>query len=272
MSLHAAGTRMHAPQHQHDPTLSDVSLGTTIIAVSYAGGVVLGADSRTSTGSYVANRAQDKITPLTDRAYLCRSGSASDTQAIAAYVQHYLSSMQAERAGARPSVRAAANLCMQMAYGNKNALQAGLIVAGYDEDDDEEAQAAPAGAAAAGGAAAGKGKGKGQGSVYAIPLGGTLLRVPYAIGGSGSAYITGFCDKRFREGMTEHEAKAFVVAALAHAIARDASSGGCIRTVVIDGGGARRDFVPGDKVPVTYGEMAPPPFAAAAAPRRPLAT
>jgi hypothetical protein len=29
------------------------------------------------------------------------------------------------------------------------------------------------------------------GSVYAIPLGGTLLKVPYTIGGSGSAYITG---------------------------------------------------------------------------------
>lgn len=29
-----------------------------------AGGVVLGADSRTSSGSYVANRVQDKITPL----------------------------------------------------------------------------------------------------------------------------------------------------------------------------------------------------------------
>lgn len=31
------------------------------------GGVILGADSRTSTGSYVANRASDKITQLTDK-------------------------------------------------------------------------------------------------------------------------------------------------------------------------------------------------------------
>jgi 20S proteasome subunit beta 1 len=252
MSLHAAGTRLSPSAGAFDPTLSDVSLGTTIVAVSFAGGVILGADSRTSTGSYVANRAQDKITPLTDRVYLCRSGSASDTQAIAAYVQHYLSSMQAERAGRKtatktdgdggtkasaaeaPSVRAAANLCMQMAYGNKNALQAGLIVAGYDADVQD-------------------------GSVYAIPLGGTLLKVPYAIGGSGSAYITGFCDKRYREGMSEQEAKAFVVAALGHAIARDASSGGCIRTVTIDKSGARRDFIAGDKVPVAFGEMAAPP-------------
>jgi 20S proteasome subunit beta 1 len=247
---HAAGTRVPIAGSAFDPTLSDVSLGTTIIAVSYNGGVILGADSRTSTGSYVANRAQDKITPLTDRVYLCRSGSASDTQAIAAYVQHYLSSMQAERAGRSlkpgapgsaeaPSVLAAANLCMQMAYGNKNALQAGLIVAGFDHDLQ-------------------------TGSVYAIPLGGTLLRVPYAIGGSGSAYITGFCDKRFREGMSEQEAKAFVVAALGHAIARDSSSGGCIRTVTVDAKGARRDFIAGDKVPTAFGELPAPPRPGAA--------
>lgn len=38
-----------------------VSMGTTIMAVTYKGGVILGADSRTSTGSYVANRASDKV-------------------------------------------------------------------------------------------------------------------------------------------------------------------------------------------------------------------
>ncbi|KAL5706669.1 proteasome endopeptidase complex [Ranunculus cassubicifolius] len=51
------------------------SMGTTIIGVTYDGGVVLGADSRTSTGMYVANRASDKITELTDNVYVCRSGS-----------------------------------------------------------------------------------------------------------------------------------------------------------------------------------------------------
>ena len=56
--------------------------GTTIVAVSYAGGVVLGADSRVSTGTYISNRASDKITPLCDNVYLLRSGSAADTQAV----------------------------------------------------------------------------------------------------------------------------------------------------------------------------------------------
>ena len=41
------------------------------MAASYGeglgGGVVLGADTRTSSGNYIANRATDKITQLTDK-------------------------------------------------------------------------------------------------------------------------------------------------------------------------------------------------------------
>lgn len=70
--------------------LKPVQTGTTIMAVSFDGGVVLGADSRTSTGSYVANKAADKITQLTKNVYICRSGSAAHTQAIADYVRHML--------------------------------------------------------------------------------------------------------------------------------------------------------------------------------------
>ena len=43
------------------------TLQTTIVAASFNGGVVLGADSRTSNGNYVANRVTDKLTQLTDR-------------------------------------------------------------------------------------------------------------------------------------------------------------------------------------------------------------
>jgi Proteasome subunit len=100
--------------------------GTTIVAVAYSGGVVLGADTRVTTGArthtaepcfrvglqrgrhprtcsralvlpralttswgccllagtYISNRTSDKIAALADHVYLCRSGSAADTQAV----------------------------------------------------------------------------------------------------------------------------------------------------------------------------------------------
>ena len=46
---------------------------------------MLGCDSRVSTGVYVSNRASDKVTALSDFAWLLRSGSAADTQAVADY-------------------------------------------------------------------------------------------------------------------------------------------------------------------------------------------
>ena len=60
------------------------------MAVRYNEGVIIGADSRTSSGAYVANRVTDKLTEISDKIYCCRSGSAADTQAIADAVVHAL--------------------------------------------------------------------------------------------------------------------------------------------------------------------------------------
>lgn len=68
----------------------EVSSGTTIMAVAFDGGVILGADSRVSTGSYVANRVSDKIAQLSEHIYCCRSGSAADTQWLTDVVKHLL--------------------------------------------------------------------------------------------------------------------------------------------------------------------------------------
>ena len=149
--------------------------------------------------------------------FVCRSGSAADTQNISAYVAHYL--RQHEMDVGEPDVATAANIAMQIVYGNKarsriactvcrrlhvllslisavvervllsgqcrpafalqtpsvectsangsqardvndcyvqNNLSAGMIVAGHDARDG--------------------------GSVYALPLGGTLVKVPFSIG------------------------------------------------------------------------------------------
>lgn len=141
---------MDVPACSGSEMMQKVALGTTIIAVSYNGGVVVGADTRTSTGSYIANRVTDKLTPLADNIYMCRSGSAADTQAIASYVQFYIAQHQAT-IEQEVEVKTAANLVAQMAYSNKNMLEAGMIIGGYD---------ARAGA-----------------SVYSVPLGGTLMKV-----------------------------------------------------------------------------------------------
>ena len=46
--------------------------------------------------------------------------------------------------------------------------------------------------------------------MYNIPLGGGLFRQPWAIGGSGSTYIYGYCDATFEEGWGEERTVKFV--------------------------------------------------------------
>lgn len=91
---------------------------------------------------------------------------------------------------------------------------AGIIIAGYDK--------------------------KHGGQVYSIPLGGSLHKQAYAIGGSGSTYIYGYCDANWRENMSEEEGIGFVKEALKEAIKWDGSSGGVIRLVVLTAKGAVR--------------------------------
>lgn len=85
--------------------------------------------------------------------------------------------------------------------------------------------------------------------VFCIPLGGALVQQPFAIGGSGSTYIYGYCDANYKEGMTKAECQAFVKNALALAMARDGSSGGVIRLVTVDKDGTDREFFAGEKLP-----------------------
>ncbi|KAG6833723.1 Proteasome subunit beta type-6 [Tephrocybe sp. NHM501043] len=200
----------------------EVNLGTSIMAVQFEGGVVIGADSRTTTGSYIANRVTDKLTHVHDRIYCCRSGSAADTQAVADVVHQGLQ-MYSQTAGEAPSVLHAASLFQKVCYENKDALSAGIIVAGWDKEVGP--------------------------SVYNIPLGGGLFRQPWAIGGSGSTYVYGYCDATYREGWGRDETVNFVRNTLALAMSRDGSSGGVIRMCVITEDKVERLFVPGNELP-----------------------
>ncbi|XP_061422136.1 proteasome subunit beta type-6-like [Lethenteron reissneri] len=210
-----------------DWTSAEVLTGTTIMAVEFADGVVFGADSRTTSGSYVANRVTDKLTPVHDRIFCCRSGSAADTQAIADVVNYQLGfhSIEMEE---MPLVHTAANLFKDYCYRYREELMAGIIVAGWD-------------------------KRKG-GQVYTVPLGGMLVRQPFSVGGSGSTYIYGFVDSNYKTGMTKEECMEFTAKALSLAMSRDGSSGGVIRMAAITAGGVERRVLTGKDIPTFYEE------------------
>ena len=79
----------------------------------------------------------------------------------------------------QPPTAVAANLFQELIYQNKDRLTAGIIVAGWDKFHG--------------------------GRVFNVPLGGGVFEQPWAIGGSGSAYIYGYCDSTWREGWNQEQ-------------------------------------------------------------------
>ncbi|GAB4822237.1 hypothetical protein N2152v2_009283 [Parachlorella kessleri] len=205
--------------------------GTTIVACTYDGGVVLGADSRVSTGTYVSNRASDKITALSEMVWLLRSGSAADTQAVADYVRYFTEQheMQLQQ---QPSVKTVANLVRQMNYEYKANLVGAMIVAGWDAHEG--------------------------GQVWGCPIGGTLVQERWTTDGSGSTFIWGYLESEYRDGMSREEAEAYVAEALALAMSRDGSSGGVIRLVTVNKDGAHRRLIKPQEHPTFWDELPEP--------------
>jgi 20S proteasome subunit beta 1 len=200
---------------------------TSIMAVEFNGGVIIGADSRTSSGTYVANRVSDKLTEISPHVFCCRSGSSADTQAIADLVKYQLN-LHSLALGEEARVGTVAQMFRKWCYDYRDQLTAGIICAGWDRHEG--------------------------GQVFSIPLGGMCIRQPFSIGGSGSTYIYGYCDSQFKQNMTKDACIAFVKNCLGLAMARDGSSGGVIRMAIITEDGVERSVFTGADIPRFYSD------------------
>ncbi|XP_066580355.1 proteasome subunit beta type-9 [Amia ocellicauda] len=203
---------------------SGLALGTTIIAIEFEGGVVLGSDSRVSAGDSVVNRVMNKLSPLHDKVYCALSGSAADAQTIADIVNYQLDVHSIE-IGEDPLVQSAASLVRNISYKYKEELSAHLIVAGWDR--------------------------RRGGQVY-VTLDGLLSRQAFAVGGSGSSYIYGFVDAEYRPGMSRKDCQEFVINTLTLAMGRDGSSGGVAYLVTIEKEGAQEQCILGNQLPTFF--------------------
>lgn len=193
------------------------------MAVTFNGGVVFGADSRTTQGTYIASRISDKIEPIHSRIFCLRSGVSSHTQALARYIRQYLSQYAVNENLEFPEVSVAARMFQIMNYSNKEFLRASIIVGGWDPVAGSQ--------------------------VFELTLGGSLVPLPYAISGSGSGYISGYCDANWKQDMSESEAVDFVKNSLSLAMSRDGSSGGIIRYTVVRPEGISRHYVSQSELP-----------------------
>ena len=187
----------------------------------YDGGVMLAADSRTSSGIYVANRVADKIWPISKNIFALKSGSAADTQFLLQTTKNYISQFAVDYDD-KPPVKVAARILQQYQYEYKDYLSANIILCGVDNLEGP--------------------------CIYSVGLGGTTLKQNIAMSGSGSTYVFGYIDNNYKPNMTKQEAKDFLRNAVALAMYRDNYSGGTIRMLDITKDGVTRDYIPFDQI------------------------
>lgn len=187
----------------------------------YDGGVMLAADSRTSSGIYVANRVADKIWPISKNIFALKSGSAADTQFLLQTTKNYIAQFAVDYED-KPPVKVAARILQQYQYEYKDYLSAGIILCGVDNLEGP--------------------------CIYSVGLGGTTLKQNIAMSGSGSTYVFGYIDNNYKPNMTKQEAKDFLRNAVALAMYRDNYSGGTIRMLDITKDGVTRDYIPFDQI------------------------
>jgi len=175
----------------------------------------VGADTRTSVSGYVSNRYAHKLTPLSEKVVVCRSGSAADTQRLCDEARWVL---QSNEYSSQRILQVSQVAKLLRSYMVEREVEASLLCAGCTPE--------------------------GEGQLYAIlPSGALLKHDVYAVSGSGSTYIMGYLDDCLGNMgdnlLDEDEAIALVGKAIQLAMDRDGSSGGFVRIYSVTSKGRR---------------------------------
>jgi 20S proteasome subunit beta 2 len=226
------------------PMPQPMSTGTTICGMVYDGGIVLGADTRATAGSEVADKNCEKIHYLAPNIYCCGAGTAADTEKTTELIASQLELLRLST-GTQSRVVAAVTLLKRMLFKYQGHIGAALVLGGVD--------------------CTGPG-------LYQIYPHGSTSKLPYVTMGSGSLAAMSVFETEYKDGMDEAGAVALVKNAIRAGIFNDLGSGSNVDVTIIRAGGASEAIrgyeTPNDTAPLRAAYARPkaliPPAAATA--------
>ncbi len=179
--------------------------GTTIVAASFPGGVVLAGDRRATMGNMIAQRDIEKVFPADEYSAVGIAGTAGLAVEMVKLFQLELEHFEKVE-GAQLSLEGKANRLSTMIRSNLGMAMQGLAVvplfAGYDLDAD-------------------------QGRIFSYDVtGGRYEETAFFSVGSGSLFAKGSLKKLYREDLDEEGCVTAVVQALYDAADDDSATGG----------------------------------------------
>ncbi|WDZ93178.1 proteasome subunit beta [Nocardiopsis sp. HUAS JQ3] len=178
---------------------------TTIVALTFPGGVLLAGDRRATQGNVIANRDMEKVFRTDEYSAVAIAGSAGFGIELARLYQVELEHYE-KMEGRSLSLEGKANKLAQMVRGNLGLAMQGFVVVpllvGYDENT-------------------------GQGRVFSYDAtGGRYEEQRYHSIGSGSVFARGAIKKLYREDLDQTGAARVALEALYDAADDDSATGG----------------------------------------------
>jgi proteasome beta subunit len=199
----------YAPELATQRASTSVSLeaphGTTIVAVTFPGGVAVAGDRRATMGNLIAQRDIEKVHPADDFSVVGIAGTAGIALELVRLFQVELEHYE-KIEGAVLSIEGKANRLASMIRGNLTLAMQGLaaipLFAGYDAET-------------------------GEGRIYSYDItGGRYDEQDFHAVGSGSMFARGALRKMYRRDFDEQEATIACLQALYDAADDDSATGG----------------------------------------------
>ena len=181
------------------------STGTTIVGVVFDGGVVLGADTRATSGDTVADKKCQKIHYMAPNIHCCGAGTAADTEMLTLAISSELSLLRME-SGKQTRVIQALTALKRKLYRYQGHIGAALVLGGVDVEGPFLATVAPHG---------------------------STDRLPFVAMGSGSIAAMAVLESQYKDGMDAEAAKSVVRNAITAGIMNDPYSGSQVDMSII---------------------------------------
>jgi proteasome beta subunit len=197
----------HSVPGPGDPTALPVEVAhaTTVLAIRYAGGVVMAGDRRATAGYQIASRRIEKVFPADDLSGVAIAGAAGPSVDMVRLFQVQLEHYE-KIEGEQLSLEGKANQLAQLVKANLPAAMQGFVVvpllAGYDERRE-------------------------RGRVFSYDVaGGKYEEADFQAQGSGGVHARNWIKASWREDLTAEEAIELSLRALFAAADEDAATGG----------------------------------------------
>ncbi|MDQ1467285.1 MAG: proteasome beta subunit [Actinomycetota bacterium] len=183
----------------------DVPHGTTVVAIRYAGGVVMAGDRRATAGYSIASRRIEKVFPADELSGVAIAGAAGPAVELVKLFQVQLEHYEKVQ-GEVLSLEGKANQLSQLVRANLPAAMQGFVVvplfAGFDEHRE-------------------------VGRVFSYDVtGGRYEEADFQTQGSGSVHARNWIKAAWREDLSADDAVSLAIRALFAAADEDVATGG----------------------------------------------